>query len=274
MRKKSPVTIQKWVDSIAEDSETSQRGTEEKTPCDSVKLETDDSVIEGSNENLKEKLNVICNKLSLKSKDLIAKTSQRLRGEDIFMEQASKEVVNDSKKEEFVHENKNEDIQRSQIGLLVQSSSESQNCQNRRLNDIGKSFSVSHETDLIADEKSTETLIYGADEDISTKLSTLNPNFISDSTFIGLSHSQRSSRRKSLSQARMLKEYSASESQPQEHTKNPLLRDASFQSDSSHCSSVESLLEARKPDAETILINLGFGPAHGVDDVVSKIPRR
>lgn len=47
-----------------------------------------------------------------------------------------------------------------------------------------------------------------------------------------------------------------------------------FQSDSSHCSSVESLLEARKPDAEAILINLGFGPANGSDDVVSKIPRR
>lgn len=47
-----------------------------------------------------------------------------------------------------------------------------------------------------------------------------------------------------------------------------------LQSDSSHCSSVESLLEARKPDAEAILINLGFGPVHGSDDVVSKIPKR
>lgn len=47
-----------------------------------------------------------------------------------------------------------------------------------------------------------------------------------------------------------------------------------IQSDSSHCSSVESLLEARKPDAEAILLNLGFGPVKGADDVVSKIPRR
>lgn len=47
-----------------------------------------------------------------------------------------------------------------------------------------------------------------------------------------------------------------------------------FQSDSSHCSSVESLLEARKPDAEAILLNLGFGPAQGSDDILAKIPKR
>lgn len=52
-----------------------------------------------------------------------------------------------------------------------------------------------------------------------------------------------------------------------------LLRDSSFQSDSSHCSSVESLLEARKPDPEAILINLGFGPPR-TEDILSKIPKR
>ena len=47
-----------------------------------------------------------------------------------------------------------------------------------------------------------------------------------------------------------------------------------LQSDESHCSSVESLLEQRKPDAEAILMNLGFGPSQGSDDLLSKIPKR
>ncbi|XP_055702669.1 uncharacterized protein LOC129801526 isoform X2 [Phlebotomus papatasi] len=51
------------------------------------------------------------------------------------------------------------------------------------------------------------------------------------------------------------------------------LHDMSIQSDSSRCSSVESLLEARKPDAETILINLGFGPVQS-EDILSRIPKR
>lgn len=55
--------------------------------------------------------------------------------------------------------------------------------------------------------------------------------------------------------------------------KNPFLRDSSLQSDSSRCSSVESLLESRKPDPEAILINLGFGPIQS-EDVLSKIPKR
>lgn len=36
---------------------------------------------------------------------------------------------------------------------------------------------------------------------------------------------------------------------------------------------MESLLESRRPDAETILINLGFGPVH-TDDVLSRLPKR
>lgn len=55
-----------------------------------------------------------------------------------------------------------------------------------------------------------------------------------------------------------------------------LLRDSSMsmQSDSSsRYSSVDSLLESRKPDPEAILINLGFGPV-GTEDMLSRIPRR
>ncbi|XP_055373312.1 putative uncharacterized protein DDB_G0291812 isoform X2 [Condylostylus longicornis] len=55
--------------------------------------------------------------------------------------------------------------------------------------------------------------------------------------------------------------------------KSTFLRDNSYQSDSSHCSSVDSLLESRKPDPETILINLGFGPIDS-EDILAKIPKR
>ncbi|KNC21980.1 hypothetical protein FF38_12149 [Lucilia cuprina] len=52
-----------------------------------------------------------------------------------------------------------------------------------------------------------------------------------------------------------------------------LKRDNSVHSDSSRYSSVDSLLEARKPDPEAILINLGFGPV-GSEDILSRIPKR
>lgn len=62
-----------------------------------------------------------------------------------------------------------------------------------------------------------------------------------------------------------------------------LVRESSVQSDvtshtGSHCSSVESFLESRRPDPEEILLGLGFGgPVGGdgsVDTEVSRIPRR
>ena len=55
--------------------------------------------------------------------------------------------------------------------------------------------------------------------------------------------------------------------------KGILKRDNSVHSDSSRYSSVDSLLEARKPDPEAILINLGFGPV-GSEDILSRIPKR
>ncbi|XP_067630560.1 putative uncharacterized protein DDB_G0289263 [Eurosta solidaginis] len=58
------------------------------------------------------------------------------------------------------------------------------------------------------------------------------------------------------------------------HNFSLLKRDNSIHSDSSsHYSSVDSLLEARKPDPEAILINLGFGPV-GSEDILSRIPKR
>ncbi|XP_057328745.1 general transcriptional corepressor trfA isoform X2 [Microplitis mediator] len=56
-----------------------------------------------------------------------------------------------------------------------------------------------------------------------------------------------------------------------------LVRDPSLQSDSSHCSSVESLLELRKPDPEAILLGLGFGGYYNnaqPDGPLSRIPKR
>lgn len=52
-------------------------------------------------------------------------------------------------------------------------------------------------------------------------------------------------------------------------------RDASIQSDdaSSHCSSVESMLELRRPDPEAVLLGLGFGPPHSGTNA-SRIPQR
>ncbi|EFN85980.1 uncharacterized protein LOC105181887 isoform X2 [Harpegnathos saltator] len=56
-----------------------------------------------------------------------------------------------------------------------------------------------------------------------------------------------------------------------------LARDASFQSDSSHCSSVESLLELRKADPTAILLDLGFGgcsTSPQENGPFSRIPKR
>lgn len=52
-----------------------------------------------------------------------------------------------------------------------------------------------------------------------------------------------------------------------------IVRDASVQSDCSHCSSVESVLEFRRPDPEAVLIGLGFGPRHS-SNYASRIPER
>lgn len=58
-------------------------------------------------------------------------------------------------------------------------------------------------------------------------------------------------------------------------SKKFLARDLSLQSDdaSSLCSSVESVLELRKPDPEEVLLGLGFGPPSS-SSAVSRIPQR
>lgn len=62
---------------------------------------------------------------------------------------------------------------------------------------------------------------------------------------------------------------------PLRNNKRFLPREISLQSDdgSSHCSSVESVLELRKPDPEAVLLGLGFGPPKG-SNFISRIPSR
>lgn len=61
---------------------------------------------------------------------------------------------------------------------------------------------------------------------------------------------------------------------PQKNSRRYLPREYSLQSDDgSQCSSIESVLELRKPDPEAILIGLGFGPPKS-SDIRNKIPER
>lgn len=58
---------------------------------------------------------------------------------------------------------------------------------------------------------------------------------------------------------------------------NRIVRDPSLQSDSSHCSSIESLLELRRADPEAILLGLGFGGCSSSpqdNGSLSRIPKR
>lgn len=259
MRKKSPATIQRWVDSIAfDESENSNTDKvkeiveEENLNCDSNELTVEEAEPSTSepNENLKVKLNEICSKLNLKSKklelkNLLAKTSQKLKrgpSQDPPMEHNTDESSNDTIRDELptiheiIPESSNLVVQRSRIGVLGRSSSENPNpimTRHRKLNDIGRSFSVANDNELPM-ESSSENLIYDADEDISTiTIPSLNtsPSIISNNTNLSLSNSQLVPRRSPLLQSRPLREHSVSEGHqsPQILPKNPLLRDSSFQ---------------------------------------------
>ncbi|XP_022909878.1 protein ITPRID2 [Onthophagus taurus] len=65
-------------------------------------------------------------------------------------------------------------------------------------------------------------------------------------------------------------------SAPQNVRLRILGRDISIQSDdaSSHCSSVESVLESRKPDPVDVLLGLGFGPPSDNNSHLGRIPQR
>lgn len=130
------------------------------------------------------------------------------------------------------------------------------------LADIGRSFSE-HQDD--------EAIIIG-ERNISAPSSSIaiqnnnrsNGHFFERRAY-SVSPTQRGMKRGVLSRDHSLSDGS--------RHRNQLSKGSSFQSDSSHCSSVESLLDARKPDSEAILRQLGFGPAHQ-EDLLSRIPKR
>lgn len=138
--------------------------------------------------------------------------------------------------------------------------------QKMRLTEIGRSFSENRTTELedgfTINERNNSCPNEIPDLDmIEKKIDNFN---ISSS----IQNCDSSSERYNISDSGITpRSYSFSE------RKRNLFRDSSVQSDSSHCSSVESLLESRKPDPESILINLGFGPIE-TEDVLSKIPKR
>ncbi|XP_031631747.1 uncharacterized protein LOC116346006 isoform X2 [Contarinia nasturtii] len=130
------------------------------------------------------------------------------------------------------------------------------------LADIGRSFS----------EHQDDEAIFIGERNISAPSSSIaiqnnnrsNGNFFERRAY-SVSPTQRGLKRGMLS-----RDHSLSDSP---RHRNQLSKGSSFQSDSSHCSSVESLLDARKPDSEAILRQLGFGPAHQ-EDLLSRIPKR
>lgn len=242
MRKKSPATIQKWVDSIAVDqceasSEQIKGTVQGETPiCDSNELRTSEP---STSDDLKIKLGDICNKLSLKSKklefkNLLVKTTQKLKREP-SMEQNDTVKVESPVVEERKADESKLTVQRSHIGVLGRSSSENPPpaSSRRRLNDIGRSFSVANDNELPTAENSSENLIYDADEDISITIPSLNtsPSIISSNTNRSLSNSQLMPAKINLVPVRPLREHTVSEGHqsPQVQAKNPLLRDSSFQ---------------------------------------------
>lgn len=130
------------------------------------------------------------------------------------------------------------------------------------LGDIGRSFS---------ENQDDETILIG-ERNISAPSSSIaiqnnnRPNGgLYERRAYSVSPTQRGLKRGTLS-----REQSLSDSSRHRHH---LSKGSSFQSDSSHCSSVESLLDARKPDPEAILRQLGFGPAYQ-EDLLSRIPQR
>jgi hypothetical protein len=272
MRKKSPATIQKWVDSIAVDETPKDCETieEETSNCDINEAST-------SGENLKVKLNEICSKLSAKGKKIEFKNLLKLKIESSMepthdTEQENQELVEDSgekcsqESEEKCSEDSNEKcshepnqippepiinletpqsqtendkqpppqdeinsltVQRCPLAVLGRSSSENPP-RHRRLNDIGRSFSVSHENEM--EMHSSENLIYDADEDISITIPSLNTSssIVSNNTNQSLSNSQLVPGRPTMRAAR---EHTVSEGHQSPHIqpRNPLLRDSSFQ---------------------------------------------
>lgn len=152
------------------------------------------------------------------------------------------------------------------IGKIGRSSSENPRV-NRRFNlmEIGRSFSEMNDDDNFIISEGNNSCPNPSSLNTSSSINNSSTNILARS--VPVSPIPRTSSKLSIQQ-----ENSLSESPRRRSTM--LMKDSSLQSDSSRCSSVESLLNARKPDPERILLNLGFGPAPHTTDVLSKIPKR
>lgn len=181
------------------------------------------------------------------------------------------------------------------IGDIGRSASENPSTSKKYcLNDIGRSFSeaevLANDDDQYHDDDD-DNLSVGVLGDSNIYLNEFNnsyPNSSSLNTSSSLNYSNSNLLRaksvpvspipnnlfkSSSNNKKFISRDSSMQSTDSMIRRNPLLRDNSLQSDSSHCSSVESLLEARKPDPEAILVNLGLGPEQS-DSVLSRLPKR
>lgn len=148
------------------------------------------------------------------------------------------------------------------MGDIGRSTSDNPRLRNKfYLADIGRSFSEHQDEEIMIGERN----ISAPSSSIAIQNNNRsNGNFYERRAY-SVSPTQRGLKRGVLS-----RDHSLSDSS---RHRNQLSKGSSFQSDSSHCSSVESLLDARKPDSEAILRQLGFGPAHQ-EDLLSRIPKR
>lgn len=153
------------------------------------------------------------------------------------------------------------------IGKIGRSSSENPRA-NKRFNlmEIGRSFSEMNDDDNFVISECNNSCPNPSSLNTSSSINNSTSNILARS--VPVSPIPRTSSKLSIQQ----ENNSLSES-PRRRSAM-LMKDSSLQSDSSRCSSVESLLNARKPDPERILLNLGFGPAPHSTDVLSKIPKR
>ncbi|XP_053674770.1 uncharacterized protein LOC128725077 [Anopheles nili] len=159
------------------------------------------------------------------------------------------------------------------IGRIGRSSSENPRATARRYNlmEIGRSFSeMNDDDDSFAISECNNSCPNPSSLNTS---SSINNGSISNLTrSVPVSPVPRTSSKLSIQQETQQQQQ---QSQPSSRRRSTMLvKDSSLQSDSSRCSSVESLLNARKPDPEKILLNLGFGPAPHSTDVLAKIPKR
>ncbi|XP_053665092.1 uncharacterized protein LOC128714242 [Anopheles marshallii] len=166
------------------------------------------------------------------------------------------------------------------IGRIGRSSSENPRATARRYNlmEIGRSFSeMNDDDDSFAISECNNSCPNPSSLNTSSSINNGSSNNLTRS--VPVSPIPRTSSKLSIQQDPQQHQLHQQQQQQQQSSSprrrsTMLVKDNSLQSDSSRCSSVESLLNARKPDPEKILLNLGFGPAPHSTDVLAKIPKR